>query len=143
MTSCPLIRSDHGGEHQRRKDGERKRPMRVDEGGRERETGEGDHGSDREIELPADHEQGCRDRQNAELRSGRENRHCAAEREHRRVGGDEKEDEDDDQPGDRSEFGLRIASVTIYVFRRRSSTWRRVAAAAGAMTLLVVSLYDV
>ena len=73
--------------------------------GAEDEAGEGHHGADGEIELAADHQQRRRDGEDAELRGRREDVHDAREREHGRIGGGEEEDRDQDETGQRAEFG--------------------------------------
>ena len=67
----------------------------------EDEAGEGHHGADGEIELAADHQERRGDGEDAELRCGRQDVHDAREREHRRIGGGEKEDRDQDETGQR------------------------------------------
>ena len=106
MTSWPLMRAEDAGDDEA-SPGWRASSGQADDQDQagEDQAGEGDHRADREIELAADHQQRRGDGEDAELRGRRQDGHDARQREHRRVGGGEEEDDDQDQAGNGAELG--------------------------------------
>ena len=105
MTIWPLMAPRTRRERQRREDGREAAAGREQQEGAEDQPGEGHHRADGKIELAADHQQRGGDGEDAELRGRRQDVHDPREREHRRIGGGEEEDGDEDQARSSAEFG--------------------------------------
>ena len=136
MTIWPLIAAEHGRRHEGGEDRGKQREAGEQQKGAEDQAREGHHRADREIEFAADHQQRRGDGQDAELRRRRQDVHDAREGEHRRVGGGQEEERDEDEARGGAEFRpAHQPRGRAMTFFRRSSGAVPIAAAGSAHRL--------